>query len=168
MEKCAAIGIIFSLDKSKVLLIKRRDVPVWVLPGGGIESCETPEEAVCREVWEETGLRVKVLRKVAYYTPLNRLSKPTHLFECEKIDGMIRTGCETKEIGYFDLDPLPDSFFIVHQDWLQDALRNESEPLNKEIWRVTYFELLKYFCKHPFQVLRFMLTKLGFCKDNHR
>jgi 8-oxo-dGTP diphosphatase len=158
MEKPAAIGVIFN-SANQVLLIKRRDVPVWVLPGGGIESQETPEEAACREVWEETGLRVFVKRKVAYYTPLNRLSKPTYLFECVKIDGLIRIGCETKEIAYFDINRLPDSFFIVHQDWLEDTLKNEQKPINQVIWRVTYIELLKYFCKKPWQVLRYLITK---------
>jgi 8-oxo-dGTP diphosphatase len=162
MKKNAAIGIVFNEDKKQVLLIKRRDVPIWVLPGGGIESDETPEKAVCREVWEETGLRVKVVRKVANYTPLNSLSKPTFLFECEKIDGMTRTGCETEEIAFFNLNELPKAFFIVHRDWLQDALNHQSlEPLNKSITRVTYCELLKYFCKHPFHVLRFLLTKIS-------
>lgn len=160
MRKEAAIGIIFNEDRQKVLLVKRCDVPVWVLPGGGIEVDEKPEEAVCREAWEETGLRVKVVRKVANYTPLNRLSKPTYLFECERIDGMIRTGCETKEIAFFDFNQLPRTFFIVHRDWLQDALQHLStEPLNKPIARVTYFEFFKYFCHHPLQVLRFLLQK---------
>lgn len=160
MVKSAAIGIIFSEDKKQVLLTKRCDVPVWVLPGGGIEESETPEKAVCREVWEETGLRVEVSRKVAEYTPLNKLSKPTFLFECRKIDGMIRTGCETKEIAYFDVDKLPRDFFIVHHDWLKDALIGSPDVIKKPIWRVTYKELLKYFCLHPLQVLRFFLTKI--------
>ena len=63
MRKNAAIGIIFNQERAEVLLVKRQDVPVWVLPGGGVESDENSGDAVVREVLEETGLRVKVIRK---------------------------------------------------------------------------------------------------------
>lgn len=159
MSKPAAIGIVFSADKKEVLLIKRCDVPVWVLPGGGIEKDESPEEAVCREVWEETGLQVQIVRKIAFYTPLNRLAAPTHVFECSSTDGKLETGSETQEIAYFNLKRLPSSFFIVHRDWLEDALLNESTVIYKPIWRVTYWELLKYFCKQPLQVLKFAIRR---------
>ncbi len=42
---------VFAFDKNKKLLfVKRRDVPVWVVPGGGIEKGETPKEAFAREL----------------------------------------------------------------------------------------------------------------------
>jgi 8-oxo-dGTP diphosphatase len=47
----------------KVLLVRRGKEPFlgyWSLPGGSIEPGETPEEAVKREVLEETGLHVAV------------------------------------------------------------------------------------------------------------
>jgi ADP-ribose pyrophosphatase YjhB (NUDIX family) len=45
-----------------VLLVERGRDPLkgyWSLPGGLVETGERLEEAVAREVWEETGLRVK-------------------------------------------------------------------------------------------------------------
>src|SRR5882672_2254732 len=83
-------GIVFSLDRSQVLLILRRDVPVWVLPGGGIDAGESPEDASIREILEETGLSVKVDRLVGHYTPVNRLTKRTNLYECSAVSGNLR------------------------------------------------------------------------------
>ncbi len=36
----------------------------WLLPGGGIKERETIEEAAVREVWEEAGVRIRVLRRL--------------------------------------------------------------------------------------------------------
>ena len=65
MAPQAVYGILFSEDKKEVLLVQRRDLPVWVLPGGGLDPGETPEEGVIREVEEETGLQVKIVREIA-------------------------------------------------------------------------------------------------------
>src|ERR1700722_2774036 len=80
--KKAAIGIIFSPDRQQILLVQRCDVPIWVLPGGGIEDNETPIEAVEREVYEETGIIVSADRLVGTYLPVNSLASETKVFEC--------------------------------------------------------------------------------------
>jgi 8-oxo-dGTP diphosphatase len=61
--KQAVIGAIFSPCKQQIVLIKRRDVPVWVLPGGGIEPHESVQQACIREVLEETNLTVRISKK---------------------------------------------------------------------------------------------------------
>lgn len=43
----------------RLLLVQQRGSGVWSTPGGALEPDERPAEAVVRETWEETGLRVE-------------------------------------------------------------------------------------------------------------
>jgi 8-oxo-dGTP diphosphatase len=160
MKDCV-IGIIFNRDKSEVLLTKRRDVPLWVLPGGGIEANEKCEEAVIREVSEETGLNIAIKRKTGHYCPINRLARTTHVFECQALSGTPQLSVETKEIGFFPLSHLPSPFFELHQDWLNDALEDRTHPVRKPLKQVTYFAVFIYFLRHPLLVIRAFLARLG-------
>lgn len=49
-------------DERRVLLAYWRDETRWTLPGGGVELHESPEEAAVREVSEETGYAVELVR----------------------------------------------------------------------------------------------------------
>lgn len=69
---CAAI--IFDETGEKVLLTRRADNGDWCLPGGGMESGESAAEACVREVWEETGLTVEVIRLVGIYSSPHRIT----------------------------------------------------------------------------------------------
>jgi ADP-ribose pyrophosphatase YjhB (NUDIX family) len=58
-----------------VLLVERAGKPLqgyWSLPGGLVESGETLEQAVSREVLEETGLRVKPVRMYGVFERIMR------------------------------------------------------------------------------------------------
>ena len=155
-----AIGALFDEERQAIVLIKRRDVPLWVLPGGGVDPYESPEEAILREIWEETGLRVVIKRKIAEYTPLNRLAKRTHFFECQPKDGLMRLSCESTSINFWPLSHLPDNLFSVHHEWIEDAKHPSSALLKKPINSVTYWKLFSYFARHPLHVLRFAATQL--------
>jgi len=160
--KCSVIAILFEEEMTRVLAIKRRDVPVWVLPGGGVEENETPEKAVIREVFEETSLRVSIKRKIGLYAPINKLTSFTHVFECTIENGQLQIGRETKDIGFFPFKSLPPSFFPIHEDMLNDALMKKPEVMNKKLSQVTYWNVIKYFIQHPILVIRFALSQAGF------
>ena len=49
------------VKEGKVLLVYHKKMDVWLYPGGHIEENETPDEAVVREVMEETGLSVEII-----------------------------------------------------------------------------------------------------------
>jgi 8-oxo-dGTP diphosphatase len=76
------------VDGGRVLLVQRGQEPLkgeWSLPGGVLELGETLEQGVCREVLEETGLRVEVLSIVEV---LDRIvTQPETLEGGGKLDG---------------------------------------------------------------------------------
>jgi 8-oxo-dGTP diphosphatase len=166
-RKSSVIGILFNEKRDRVLLIKRRDVPIWVLPGGGIEENETSEEAIVREIWEETGLEITIKRKVAEYFPINRLTRLTHVFECIKTAGEPITGTETVNIGFYPLNDLPQPFFFLHLEWLHDAKKDHSQLIQNPINQITYLKLCRYFFLHPIQVIRIVLSRLGIPINAH-
>lgn len=158
MESIA--GIIFSPDRAAVLLILRRDVPVWVLPGGGIDVGESTEAATIREMLEETGLSVKIDRLIGHYYPINRLAKPTALFECSVLSGMTTSTSETLGARFFPLSALPP-MPPPYSEWIHDALQNRA-PIEKHLTSVNYSTLFKYLITHPLLVIRFLLARLGY------
>src|SRR5262245_4885448 len=64
-RRIAAYGVCLDAD-GRVLLVRLSAESLnegcWMLPGGGIEHGEHPADAVVREIAEETGLRVEVIR----------------------------------------------------------------------------------------------------------
>ena len=159
MEKSVA-SIIFSQDRTSILLIKRRDIPVWVLPGGGIDEGESPEEAAVRETEEETGFSAEIVRKVAEYSPSNRLSKYTYFFEVKTISGNPTLGDETADIQFFPINNLPSLMPPNYPYWIKDAVSNFPFILYKKVEGTSYWTLLKLLLTHPIFVGRFLLKKL--------
>ncbi len=56
VEVCAG-GVV--IKDGKIVVLRRKN-GVWLMPKGHVDPGETLEEAACREVWEETGLRARV------------------------------------------------------------------------------------------------------------
>jgi len=153
---------VFAFDKSgkNLLLVKRRDIPIWVIPGGGIEKGESPEEGAIRETKEESGFDIKIVRKVAEYTYKNR-GKMAHIFEAEVIGGKAQLNREAKDIGFFTLDKLPELYHPFIPDWLTDLQKNQEGIIKREIVGITTKQAMGQFFKHPILVLRFLLTRVG-------
>jgi 8-oxo-dGTP pyrophosphatase MutT (NUDIX family) len=141
-------------------MVKRRDIPVWVLPGGGLDRSEAPEEGALREILEETGYHTAIIRKVAEYLPVNTMTQYTHVFECRIMEGSPQTGAETEQVDYYPLAQLrrlPPPF----EGWILDAAANHPHTLRKKIEGVTWLKFFKLLISHPILVGRYVLTKLG-------
>ncbi|MDP2776534.1 MAG: NUDIX domain-containing protein [Anaerolineales bacterium] len=110
---CSAI--LFDKTRKKVLLTQRTDNGRWCLPGGVMESGESAAEACEREVWEETGLQVRVTRLIGVYSNPDQLVvypdgekifMVVLSFEAEIIAGKLGLRNETTAFGYFSLQEM--------------------------------------------------------------
>ncbi|TXI39246.1 MAG: NUDIX domain-containing protein [Nitrosomonas sp.] len=160
MQDCA-LGIVFGNNRKEVLLVQRRDVPIWVLPGGGIDDGETAEQAVIRELYEETGLRVTVARQAATYAPVNRFTTTAHIFECSPIDnGTPVGGEEARAISFFPLDALPKTLFHYHREWLAEVLSQPHALVAQTMSSSTFWSIIGYYLRHPLWSLRYLVTRI--------
>ena len=103
-------------DEGHVLLIERGKPPLagyWSLPGGVVETGERLEEALSREVFEETGLRVSV---DSIATVFERIMPDAagvceyHYvlidFYCTVLGGELRPGDDSKAAAWRDITAL--------------------------------------------------------------
>ena len=116
----SAAGIITN-EKGQVLLLDHvlRPVSGWGVPGGFMDKGEQPEEALRREIREETGLE---LDDVELYICL------THGRHIEIYMTALGVGVpevkssEIKQLDWFDLDKMPEDMGFGQQNLIKKAL----------------------------------------------
>lgn len=121
-------GIVL-LDEGMVA-IRRRNPPFQgdlALPGGIVEYGETVEEAVVREVREETGLetlpeRLVSIRSDPERDPRGHFISAVYLMRV--VGGSLRSGDDAEAVTVVPFDPLPDLAFD-HGDIVRDFLAGE-------------------------------------------
>ena len=122
---------IIEFPQDTILLIKRDTVPFkgyWALPGGRAEPGETVEQTIIREVKEETGLDVAVVRKIGEYHEQGIQGGVEYdyypaCFLVKVVGGeMKRQQGEIQEIQLFSLDDVPEPLAFVHSSMVQDYI----------------------------------------------
>ena len=156
----AALAIVVT-PQDTVLLVRRRDVPVWVLPGGGIENTESPELTAIRETFEESGIAIEVIDHVATYFPKNKLSSTTHLFLCQPT-GSVEMNIQDQEISaaqFFSPSDLPPTLFFLHKTFIHEWKAATMIPIMRVLTEVTYPALFRLLLIHPWWTIRYLWTR---------
>lgn len=96
----------------KLLMVRERLDDAWTIPGGWADVGDSPAAAVEREVWEESGFRVKAQKLIGIYDanriePLALYHAVKIFFLCDILDGKATPSDETSEIGFFAETDLP-------------------------------------------------------------
>ena len=124
--KLTADGTI--VNNHKILLIRRKNEPFkgkWALPGGFVEYGEKVEDAAVREVFEETGLKTKIIDLVGIYSDPNRDPRGhtvTAVFLLKEQGGKLKEGDDAADAKFFDINQLPELSFD-HDIIISDILR---------------------------------------------
>jgi 8-oxo-dGTP diphosphatase len=138
------------IHQNSVLLVQLKtpifDYPYWMPPGGGLEFGETLQEAVKREMLEETGISVDVgeLWFVNEY-----INSPWHAiefyFKCSYLEGELVVGKDPELTNQYIIN----TAFVSFDEFLQLTLR---PPFLKEQlilkWNETENNIgIQFFCK---------------------
>lgn len=123
-SKPTASAIIVSTF-GQILLVKRRIDPgkgMWDVPGGFLETGEHPEEAVRREMREETGLTVGITRLIGIYMDTYASAHAVTIFgadnapsedtlnlyyECYIVEGIPKADDDAEELAWFNREHIP-------------------------------------------------------------
>jgi len=135
-QKRPRVGVgVMVLRDNKVLLGKRHGDPKradselhgeksWTMPGGKLDFKEELENAACREVFEETGVKIDK-SKLEMISVTNDIVEDAHFvtigFLCENFHGepQVKEPDEITEWGWFSLDNLPSPVFFPSEKILQ-------------------------------------------------
>lgn len=155
----AVDAVVFGYDSAEglaVLLIKRKGSPYkgqWALPGGFVKKKESLEEAVERELAEETGIRVNYLEQLYTFgapnrDPRERVISVAHYGLVKKSAFHLHASTDAEDAQWFLMDNLPKIAFD-HAEIIETAIQRLRGKLSYE---PIGFELLDD--KFPFSDLQ--------------
>ncbi len=132
MKNKFTIGVfgIIKDENNNVLLVLRNDSNLWTLPGGGLKEGESPWQGVIREIKEETGYDVEVIRLIGVYSKPKK-NEIVLLFKCKIIGGKMRLNEEAKDIRYFSPKEIPENTIPKQAERIKDSSKDNYEATMK-------------------------------------
>ncbi|HLO31870.1 MAG TPA: NUDIX hydrolase N-terminal domain-containing protein [Anaerolineales bacterium] len=122
------------IHDGKILLIQESADGLWAMPGGWADLGNSPASVAEREVWEESGFRVKA-EKVVAVIDANRIEPFEFyhaykiIFLCKLLGGEPSLSHETLAVDFFDPHHLPPlSIYRTNEDMLQEVFAHVENP----------------------------------------
>jgi 8-oxo-dGTP diphosphatase len=139
------------IEDGRTLLIRRGTEPLrghWSIPGGTLEIGESLQQGVARELWEETGLQVRVLEVIEVFDRIFLAEKADsgkakagprfHYvivdYLCERISGEARAGSDVTDVAFAREDELEQFHLtetatrILRKAFAMDRERRKAQP----------------------------------------
>ena len=128
----AVAAAIFN-NNGEILLQKRKDVNKWCVISGHVEFGETIENAILREIEEETNVKATIVRLIGVYSSPGSqtyfyrnktVQYITSYFEAKLTETICPnfSNNETRELKFFNPKSIPGDLALINSNWLTDAL----------------------------------------------
>jgi ADP-ribose pyrophosphatase YjhB (NUDIX family) len=125
------VDCIIEID-GEIVLIKRKHPPFgWALPGGFVDKGETVEQAVRREMEEETNLSLKELKQFHVYSDPMRDPRghTVSVVFTASGEGELKPQDDAKDVALFTEDNLPEEIAFDHRIILNDYFKRRKGTL---------------------------------------
>jgi len=122
-----AVGAVVGNDAGEILLVQRADSGVWLYPTGWADIGYSASEVAVKEVKEETGIEVEVVRPIMFLDGLRlgftRIPLYSVVFHCRAIGGSLDPHpLECADVGFFSRDALPEPL-AGYEQWGDHCFR---------------------------------------------
>lgn len=131
------VSVLVLNEKGEVLLTQRHDLKTWVFPGGRTEERERLEQTAKREVEEEAGIKIKIIKLAGVYLNDHSLWKNINFFFlAKKIGGNLRRQkSEVLALQWVRKENLQKFLSARHYQRFRDAFsRNQEINLRTECY----------------------------------
>lgn len=132
-----ATGGFVTNSEGQILLIKSPRYGDWEFPGGQVEEGETIPHALEREVFEETGIVIRVKSLVGIYSNTRKPSIVNIDFTCEYISGEPQTSVESTQVEWVDRGK---ALSRVKREVIYKRLKNMLEFSGKITYRAYFVD----------------------------
>jgi ADP-ribose pyrophosphatase YjhB (NUDIX family) len=128
-----AVACLVLNDAQELLLVKRKFEPAagcWALSSGYMEIDQSPEENALAELYEETGLKGRIIRFVNWYFGFSPIYYRvlSLCFRIEITGGNLQAGDDAEEARFFTLESLPPVAFAAHRSFIFQETGIETRP----------------------------------------
>lgn len=127
----AATGILYNKEKG-LLLEKRTDTGEWCTPGGAIELGESLEDALKREIKEETNLEIANpklfdinVNAHMVYPNKDEVYYTDFVYEINEFYGELKPDGESTELKFFDLNSLPENIMPIQISYIEKFIKEK-------------------------------------------
>ena len=114
-------------EEGLILILRKNEPRKWAIPGGYVDYGESVEEAAEREAWEETSLKVRLVRQFHCYSDPRRDHRQHNIsivFLAEA-EGTPHAADDASEIGLFTEETIPEDLAFDHRQILEDYFQGK-------------------------------------------